>query len=191
MGRWIFDREFKSILFSKAQDRTSFLRFSPRFLCVENPVKTINFLAMKCMKDYLGSFIDHIFSGERIFKTQRVAPFFRLLTATHCGKTYFLVGNSMSNVLQKIQKLSFAAVCLATQNVRENEWKCLKTWQPLLMCLFTKNQFFPRVLWWKWERKNFPLNFYDWFKRSIQLVILWPQSWFILKKSPYLYCSLA
>ena len=99
------------------------------------------------MKDYLGSFIDHIFSGERIFKTQRVAPFFRLLTATHCGKTYFLDENSMSNVLQKIQKLIFVAVCLATQNVRENEWKCLKTWQPLLMCLFTKNQFFLRVLW--------------------------------------------
>ena len=71
--------QINSIQQSQISDRTSFKKDLGRnfgspgernyssFLCVENPVKTINFLAMDCMKDYLRSFIDHIFRGERIF----------------------------------------------------------------------------------------------------------------------------
>ena len=71
--------QINSIQQSQIADRTSFKKDLGRnfgspgernyssFLCVENPVKTINFLAMDCMKDYLRSFIDHIFRGERIF----------------------------------------------------------------------------------------------------------------------------
>ena len=87
------------------------------FLCVENPVKTINFLAMDCMKDYLRSFIDHIFRGERIFhhngwpKNCRFFPSLRLLSAiynqNHITRKWMDRGGKLGNLILSSFELVF------------------------------------------------------------------------------------